>query len=252
MSKTYSATAITLRTTKLGETDLILSLLNVDGSLLKAVLKSARNPRSKTVGYSTLYQTNNLLLHKGKSLDIVTEVQTKSVRRLLVSDYDKSIAAAFAAEISYLMVSSGNQEDQLYLMLNSYFDAIEEANPDSVVALGLAFAFKALALAGVRPQTEYCELCDEVQEQMRWSAFHGGAVCKKCLLAAGVAESFSNSTIPWIEFLLKNPFALLRQTQYETQLLKDLAEISQALLEDLFSRKLKTFPAFSSGIIAST
>ena len=43
---TYPLRALVLRRTKLGESDLILTLLAADGSLAKAVAKGARKPTS--------------------------------------------------------------------------------------------------------------------------------------------------------------------------------------------------------------
>lgn len=43
---TYSLRALVLRRTKLGESDLILTLLSEDGSQKRAVAKGARRPKS--------------------------------------------------------------------------------------------------------------------------------------------------------------------------------------------------------------
>ena len=45
-SATYTARAIVLRKTKLGESDLIVTLLAQDGSQARAVAKGARKPSS--------------------------------------------------------------------------------------------------------------------------------------------------------------------------------------------------------------
>lgn len=255
MSKSYGARAITLKATKLGEADLILSLLSNEGILLKGVLKSARNPKSKTVGHSALYQTNNLLLHKGRNLDIITEVQSLKARRQLMSNYEQGLAASFACEVSYVSVSSGNEEKQLYVMLESLLDTLEGSSVESAPALGLAFALKTLALLGVRPQTEVCELCDNTDSSLSWSSFHRGAVCEDCFslvrdpYAPHTHErTYSAATIAWIELLLKNPFVTIAATVLDPRALLDVADIVKVLLEDFFSHNFKTFKFFISTI----
>lgn len=253
LSRAYPAKAITLKTTKLGETDLILSMLSDEGFLLKGVLKSARNPRSKTVGHSALFQTNSLLLHKGKSLDIIVEVQSSTSRTKLISDYDKSVSAALMSEASFLSINAGNDEPQLFTMLESGLDSLESAPADKSKALALAFCLKLMALMGLRPQTEYCELCSSQETKMRWSGLRRAAVCEDCSSEGQGFESFSSEsdlysseTLSWINFLLKHSFAELATHDFDERALREISEIVSDLLEEVFSRKLNSYSLFTA------
>ncbi|MFQ9180415.1 MAG: DNA repair protein RecO [Eggerthella lenta] len=72
---TYDARAIVLRKTKLGESDLILALLAEDGSQIRAVAKGARKPASSFAARLELYSVVDLLVARGRSLDIVKEAR---------------------------------------------------------------------------------------------------------------------------------------------------------------------------------
>ncbi len=74
-SATYTARAIVLRKTKLGESDLIVTLLAQDGSQIRAVAKGARKPSSPFAARLELYSSVDLLCSKGRSLDIVKEAR---------------------------------------------------------------------------------------------------------------------------------------------------------------------------------
>lgn len=250
MSASFAVEAITLRATKLAETDLILSLLSSDGTLISAVLKGARNPRSKNVGHSAVYQSNKLLLNKGKNLDIIIEVQSLKSRSSLVSDYDKSLSAALASEISYLSTSSGNAEPQLYLMLNSFFDVLDEVDTEKGASLAFAFALKLLALQGLRPVSDYCDSCDEVHEGLRWSRLHKAALCPECAEHSYKELLYSESSLSWVNYLLKNSFAQIATVDVDRRALKDLVEIVKDLLEDYFSRNIRSYPLFASAILS--
>ncbi len=76
----YPLTALVLRKTKLGESDLIVSLLAEDGSHVRAVAKGARKPGSKLAARVEPYVSLDLLLHTGKSLQIVQEARTVNAR----------------------------------------------------------------------------------------------------------------------------------------------------------------------------
>ncbi|TLM78904.1 MAG: hypothetical protein FDZ70_03415 [Actinobacteria bacterium] len=68
----YSARALVLRKTKLGETDLILTLLAEDGRQLRAVARGARKPGSRFGARLEPGAVGDLLLHTGRTLDHVT------------------------------------------------------------------------------------------------------------------------------------------------------------------------------------
>ena len=72
---TYSLQALVLRKTKLGETDLIVTLLAQDGRQVRAVAKGARKPNSSFASRLEIFSEVDLLLVCGKSLDIVKEAK---------------------------------------------------------------------------------------------------------------------------------------------------------------------------------
>ena len=74
-SPTKTITALVLRRTKLGETDVIVTLLAEDGSQVKAVAKGARKPTSSFASRLELYSVAKILVAEGKNLDIVKEVR---------------------------------------------------------------------------------------------------------------------------------------------------------------------------------
>ena len=72
---TYTARVIVVRKTKLGESDLILTLLAEDGSQLRAVAKGARKPKSSFASRLELFSVADVLCAKGRSLDVVSEAR---------------------------------------------------------------------------------------------------------------------------------------------------------------------------------
>ena len=58
---TYTARVIVVRKTKLGESDLILTLLAEDGSQLRAVAKGARKPKSSFASRLELFSVADVL-----------------------------------------------------------------------------------------------------------------------------------------------------------------------------------------------
>ena len=72
---TYSLRALVLRRTKLGESDLILTLLAEDGSQQRTVAKGARRPKSSFAARTEPFCVIDALCAKGRSLDILKEAR---------------------------------------------------------------------------------------------------------------------------------------------------------------------------------
>ena len=97
---TYSADAIVLKKTKLGEADLILTMIARDGSQLRAVAKGARKPGGAFAGKLEVCNRVHLLCSQGRSLDIVKEARLDAARPALAADAERAACAACAAELA--------------------------------------------------------------------------------------------------------------------------------------------------------
>ena len=97
--QTYTARVIVLRKTKLGETDLILSLLAQNGSQLLAVAKGARRPSSQFASRLELGAEADVLFARGRSLDIVKEVRLCAGNGALRQSIERTAAATPMLEL---------------------------------------------------------------------------------------------------------------------------------------------------------
>ena len=95
----YRTQALVLRKTKLGETDTIVTLLADDGRQIRAVAKGLRKPGGRFGARLEPYAVVDLLLHAGRSLDVVTEAVTVSSHAALREDYDRAAAAAVISDM---------------------------------------------------------------------------------------------------------------------------------------------------------
>ena len=104
---TYTARVIVVRKTKLGESDLILSLLTEDGSQLRAVAKGARKPKSSFASRLELFSVADILCAKGRSLDVVSEARLVEGNAALRNDIER------ASHIARKMVTVYGMSDRL-------------------------------------------------------------------------------------------------------------------------------------------
>ena len=76
MAGSYRARCIVLAKTKLGEADLILTMLAQDGTQIRGVAKGARKPGNKRFGARLEpFSVVELQLYPGRSLETITEAR---------------------------------------------------------------------------------------------------------------------------------------------------------------------------------
>lgn len=176
----YPLRALVLRKTKLGEADLILTLLAADGRQVRAVAKSARKPKSRFGARAEPYTVVDLLLHTGRTLDIIAEAQTVTSHEALRMDLDRSAHASVVADVLDKASVEGQRDERLFGLALATLDALAVAPIEQLVAVTGAFLIKAMAMIGYRPQLATCVSCAAARTGGLFSLEAGGVVCPAC------------------------------------------------------------------------
>jgi DNA repair protein RecO (recombination protein O) len=200
----YTTRALVLRKTKLGETDTILTLLADDGRQVRAVAKGLRKPGGRFGGRLEPYSVVDLLLHSGRSLDVVTEAVSVAAHAGLREDFDRNAAAAVVVDMLDKISLEGQPEQRLFALATTTLEVMEESQLESLPALVIAFLGKAMAMHGYRPQLDECACCaGELGEASGFSVASGGAVCASCGERDGSAVRFGPEGRAWLSALLQ-------------------------------------------------
>lgn len=241
---------VVLRKTKLRETDLIVTFLASDGSLGRAVAKGARKPQSPFAARLELYAVSDVLIARGRSLDIVKEARLVAAHGGLHANLERASCAAPVAELLSRTAQEGLPVERLFDLTCASFDALERVPAASAPAAAAAALLKALAFSGFRPVLGRCALCGaEVPlvagSLAAFSVAEGGTVCGRCrpqaecrlLPAEGLsfARTLLTSTFAAIETLppdLDAAFSALRLVQ---QLAREHAGVNLKSLNFLFT-----------------
>ena len=194
--------AIVLARTKLGEQDLILTLLTESGAQLRAVAKGDRKPGGRLASRVELFSETDFLVAHGRSLGIVTEAQLTCPHERLRGDLPRVAAASAVAEVARL-TSYEDVEDR-YLMpicsraLRACEEAPDQAMLDLVVA---AYAFKVLSHAGWRPELDACIACGDPVTS-HFSVQAGGLLCASCAKDVEGTTELAASEVAWLRALI--------------------------------------------------
>ena len=184
MSRLYRDTGVVLRTYKLAESDRIIVLLTEEHGKIRAVAKGVRKTGSKFGGRLEPMSHIHLLLHQGRDLDIVNQVDTVDSLAPLMVDLDHMTQGMAVLEAVDQMAMDREPNPQLYRMLVGVLRTIATSDSPLVVP---AFFWKLLALEGVRPELDVCVRCGEAEPLVAFDMDHGGVLCRNCRSGAPIS-----------------------------------------------------------------
>ncbi|MCL6538102.1 MAG: DNA repair protein RecO [Acidothermus sp.] len=186
----YRDDAVVLRTQKLGEADRIITLLTRRNGRVRAVAKGIRRTSSKFGARLEPATHVDVQLYLGRSLDIITQVETRDVfGERLRRDYGSyTMGSAMLETAERLTAEEREPALRLYLLLVGALRALVERRHDPRLVFD-AFALRALANAGYQPALGECARCGAPGPHRWFSVAGGGTVCSTCRPAGAASPS---------------------------------------------------------------
>ena len=209
MPGSYRAGGIVLRRTKLGEQDLIVTLLGDGARQLRVVCKGARKPGSRLAGLVNLGNEVDLLLHRGRGLDVATEGQLVVARADVAREFERSAMAEAVLDVACELTVEGEHNRLLLPLTSTALDAVCAVQTPLLPLAGAAYVLKAAAMQGYRPSLDVCVACGsqlggslgQGVEPVAFSFADGGAVCGDCA-ASGAFVFVEPGMLAWCRALL--------------------------------------------------
>lgn len=161
MSGTYKAIGINLKSSPLGESDRLLTVLTKEFGLLRVVAPGARKHKSSLGGRSSLFVVNQLLLARGKSLDKIIQAESVESYPGLSQDLAKLTAGQYLAELALYQALSDQPQTELFHLLREHLSRLEQFPAGATLPSLTHATFHLLVLAGVAPQVQSCCLSQE-------------------------------------------------------------------------------------------
>jgi DNA repair protein RecO (recombination protein O) len=176
--RTYKTRAIVLAHLDLGEADRILTLLTPEDGKIRAIAKGVRRPRSRIGGSVEPFAELDLVLARGRSLDVVTQVAVAHAWLSLRDTLESTATAWYLGELADRAVEERAGAHPVYGLLRRACQLLDDGMVPGRVARwfesGLADAL------GVRPELDRCVECARVHEEhdvFRWVPALGGVLC---------------------------------------------------------------------------
>lgn len=180
-----------------------------------------------------------LLLHEGRSLDVVTEAHLQVSRAEVAQEFERMVLAEAVLDCAAELTAEGEHDPRLLPLTSAAMDAVVRAPSPRLPLVVAAYVFKAAAMQGFRPSLDLCVRCGEEigLEAPGFTLFdlgEGGVVCPACATSAsGHVEK--NALLSWTKALIGYRFADLLvcdagDENVQSRLGMDLLALSQRWL----------------------
>ncbi|MCD8316261.1 MAG: DNA repair protein RecO [Eggerthellaceae bacterium] len=253
-SKSYHIRALVLKKTRLGESDIIFTMLGEDGAQYKAVGKGARKPQSPFSSRLELFSVADLLCAHGKSLDIVSEARLIEAHDNLRRDFGLTLYASPVAELLAKTTQPGLEQEKLFDATIAGLDALNESDPSCGLSLCAAMLLKTLAFSGFCPSLINCISCERPVstdgagpgDVTYFSYTDGGVVCPACeRKVSGVYVS--TEALALARALMYGTYADLSSKSFDPDVATEVLRMAQGLIHAQTGCSLKSLEMIFAG-----
>lgn len=197
--------ALVLRHTKLGESDVIVTFLVKDGSLVRAVAKGLRKSGSRFGARLEPFSVVDLHLSSGRTLGIVTDVAPIEPHIACRGDFERTSAASAIVDVVARTSLEGQAERVVFDLTRTALDTVCAADIRALPLVVATFLLKLLAVHGYRPSADGCPLCGGADVVATRVSLDVGFVCDAC---SSTTSTFAAdpSLAPWVAHVLAARF----------------------------------------------
>lgn len=229
----YPEQGIILRTMRLGEADRIVTILTQGTGKVRAVAKGVRKTKSRFGGRLEPFTHIDVLLYRGRELDIVTQCEIISSFRAVREDYARFAAGEAILEVSDRFAEERERNVRQFMLLLGALRALAGGEDPAIVVD--AYLLRTASLAGFRPHLRACASCGRPGPHARFSVAAGGLVCESCRTATAVRVG--ESTVPYLAHLLEEEWSTLVQDDAR----REASGLVRAYVEYHFDRPLRAW-----------
>lgn len=236
-----STPAFVLKSFDFRETSRIVTFYTKSHGKIKGILKGIRKDSRKFGSSVDLFSLNDIVFYESRRSDLhlVSQCDLKAYHSSIRTDYKKNLAAHYAVELIDAVMPVESANDDVYLLLGNYLDALEKASDvDKILHF---FQIKILLHSGFRPHLDACVQCGrEVSGRARFSLQAGGLVCKECPAADNSFTIISPGVIFSILHIEENHWRQCLNLGLTTSIKKELRFVLNNFLLYHLEKKMNT------------
>ncbi len=146
--RAYKVEAIVLKRRPVGEADRIITLFTREYGKLRVIAKGIRRSISRRAAHLEVFTRGVFMLHRGKTIDVVTEATSLGSLESLRKNLRKVSAAYYLCELIDALLPEKQEHEDVYALLVYSMRAIEEAYVENIITMNESFALELLRRLG--------------------------------------------------------------------------------------------------------
>lgn len=235
---TYKTRGIILRRSEYSEADRILTILTPNHGKISAIAKGVRKQGSKLGSHLEIFNEIDLMLAKGKNLDVVTSARQLQRFDNIVANYDAMRMGFLVCEMVNKLTDN-QVSPQVYDLVLHTFSALNQHKETKLTEL--YFKLHLLDILGYRPDLSKCMAShDEIQAGMHYffSSERGGFVQAKH--GNGHEPKITTNHIKLWRLIYDYPLAKLQKVKGAGEAARETMPILDEFYNYLFGKRFKS------------
>ncbi len=153
-SHIYTVHGIVLKRRNVGEADRIVSIFTKEYGKIRVIAKGIRRITSRRAAHLEVFRNVTVTLHKGKTLDIVTEVQSTALFDTISSQVQKISFAYYLCELVDRLLPEHQEHADVFRLAVDAFGSLDRGNTAIAWQREIfSFALGLLWILGYLPRT---------------------------------------------------------------------------------------------------
>lgn len=242
----FKAEGVILRRQTIGEADRVLTLLTREHGKLRAAARGSRRVTSRLGGRLEPYTRARFLLARGRTLDVIAQVEVVDAFAGIRADLMRSAYAAYVAELADRFLPERDRHEDVFALVCATLGALDLAGEDKAELVTLRFALHLASALGYRPRAGECVGCGRPLprgggpgERWAFSPALGGALCPGCAGRNQEAVRTAPGVLAMVAHLLRAPSGQPIRLRIPREQRADLARLVQAHLEYRLEGRLR-------------
>ncbi len=238
--RVYRANAVILKRSDLGEADRLLTIYTPTHGKMRVIAKGVRKIQSRKSGHVELFTHTNLLLARGRNLDIVTQAETIEPFLALRADLQRTAYGFYFCELVDQFAEESVENPAVFDLLLDGFRWIGASENPWLTAR--YFELHVLAHLGYQPQLHYCVHDNAPIEPVDnyFDAARGGVVCPRHGEIDKSARPLSLNALKTLRFIQTHPYDEVLRLQLSPATRAEVEGTLLRYITAILERRLKS------------
>ena len=235
----YRTEGIVLKRSDFGEADRLLVVFTPGFGKLRLLAKGVRKVPSRKAGHVELFMRSQLLVARGRNLDIVTQAEALDAYAGLRDTLVRATYAYYFAELVDAFMEEGEENEAVYRLLALALERL--AAGDEPRLLARFFEMKLLGCVGYRPELQRCVACGapHAPSQVFFSPGEGGMRCSACGEAAPGVLAVSLGAFKVLRYLHSQEYGSISGLRLRAATAREVEQVLHRYLTFTLERNLK-------------